>query len=70
MSKLYFNLKNEIFYFKASSFNKGKYLKKCLFCLEQKRKYESLVFDNYSTDKTLKVKVIPDVENKIFKKKN
>ena len=40
-----------------SSFNKGKYIEKCITsCLQQKEKdCEIIVFDNYSTDNTLKV---------------
>ena len=40
-----------------SSFNKGKYIEKCITsCLKQKEKdYEIIVFDNYSTDNTLKI---------------
>ena len=56
-----------------SSFNKGKYLGKCLnSCLNQKENdYEIIVFDNYSTDNTSKIlnkfKKFPRI--KIFKKK-
>ena len=40
-----------------SSFNKGKYIEKCITsCLQQKEKdFEIIVFDNYSTDGTLKI---------------
>ena len=54
-----------------SSFNKGKYIEKCITsCLQQKEKdCEIIVFDNYSTDNTLKI--LKKFGNKIrlFKKK-
>lgn len=54
-----------------SSFNKGKYLKKCIIsCLNQKEKdYEIILFDNYSTDNTSEILDNFKKKIKIFKKK-
>ncbi len=54
-----------------SSFNKGKYLKKCInSCLNQKEKdYEIILFDNYSTDNTSKILNVFKKQIKVFKKK-
>ena len=54
-----------------SSFNKGKYLKKCLdSCLGQTEKnYEIILYDNNSTDKTSKILKKYKSKIKIFKKK-
>ena len=54
-----------------SSFNKGKYIEKCITsCLQQKEKdFEIIVFDNYSTDSTLKILKKFGKKIRIFKKK-
>ena len=54
-----------------SSFNKGKYLKKCIIsCLNQKDKdCEIILFDNYSTDGTSKILKDFRDQIKIYKKK-
>ena len=54
-----------------SSFNKGKYIEKCITsCLQQKEKdYEIIVFDNYSTDNTLEVLKKFGKKIKLFKKR-
>ena len=54
-----------------SSFNKGKYIEKCITsCLNQKEKdFEVIVFDNYSTDNTSKILKKFNNKIKIFKKK-
>ena len=54
-----------------SSFNKGKYIEKCITsCLQQKEKdYEIIVFDNYSTDNTLKILKKFGKKIRLFKKK-
>ena len=54
-----------------SSFNKGKYIEKCITsCLNQKEKdFEVILFDNYSTDNTSKILKKFEDKIKIFKKK-
>ena len=54
-----------------SSFNKGKYLDKCITsCINQHEKdYEIILFDNYSTDNTFKVLKKFQKKLKYFKKK-
>ena len=54
-----------------SSYNKGKYINKCISsCLAQKSiDYEVILFDNYSTDNTYKILEKFNNEIKIFKKK-
>ena len=54
-----------------SSFNKGKYLKKCITsCLNQKEKnFEVILFDNYSTDNTSVILNNFKKKIRIFKKK-
>jgi glycosyltransferase involved in cell wall biosynthesis len=54
-----------------SSFNKGKYLNKCITsCINQDEKdYEIILFDNYSTDNTFKVLKKFQKKFKYFKKK-
>lgn len=54
-----------------SSYNKGKYIKKCLdSCLAQKEKnYEIILYDNNSTDKTSKILDQYKSKIKFFKKK-
>ena len=56
-----------------SSFNKGKYINKCInSCLNQREKdYEVILFDNYSTDNTSEVlkKYKTTRRIRIFKKK-
>ena len=54
-----------------SSFNKGKYIEKCITsCLQQREKdCEIIVFDNYSTDNTLKILKKFGKKIKLFKKK-
>jgi len=54
-----------------SSFNKGKYIEKCITsCLNQKEKdFEVILFDNYSTDNTSKILKKFTNKIKIFKKK-
>ena len=54
-----------------SSFNKGKYLKKCITsCLNQKEKnFEVILFDNYSTDNTSAILNNFKKKIRIFKKK-
>ena len=55
-----------------SSYNKGKYIEKCITsCLKQKEKdYEIIVFDNYSTDNTLKILKRFGKKIRIYKKKD
>ena len=54
-----------------SSFNKGKYIEKCITsCLQQKEKdCEIIVFDNYSTDNTLRILKKFGKKIRLFKKK-
>ena len=54
-----------------SSFNKGKYIEKCITsCLQQKEKdCEIIVFDNYSTDNTSKILKKFGKKIRLFKKK-
>ncbi len=54
-----------------SSYNKGKYIEKCITsCLNQELKnYEVILFDNFSTDKTSKILKKFDKNIKIYKKK-
>ena len=54
-----------------SSYNKGKYIEKCInSCLDQKlMNYEIILFDNYSTDNTFRILKKFKNEIKIFKKK-
>ncbi len=54
-----------------SSFNKAKYIEKCITsCLQQKEKdCEIIVYDNYSTDNTLKILKKFGKKIRVFKKK-
>ena len=54
-----------------SSYNKGKYIKKCISsCLDQKlTNFEIILFDNYSTDNTFKILEKFRNKIKIYKKK-
>jgi len=54
-----------------SSYNKGKYINKCILsCLAQKlTNYEVILYDNYSTDNTYKILKKFSNKIKIFKKK-
>ena len=54
-----------------SSFNKGKYIEKCInSCLDQKEKdFEVILYDNYSTDNTSKILKKFEKRIKIYKKK-
>lgn len=54
-----------------SSFNKGRYLKKCInSCINQKEKdFEIILYDNYSTDNTSKILEQYKSKIKIYKKK-
>ena len=54
-----------------SSFNKGKYIEKCITsCLNQKEKsFEVILFDNYSNDNTLKILSKFKDKIKIYKRK-
>ena len=54
-----------------SSYNKGKYIEKCISsCLNQELKnYEVILFDNFSTDKTSKILKKYEKKIKIYKKK-
>ena len=54
-----------------SSYNKGKYIKKCITsCLNQKEKnFEVILFDNYSTDNTQKILSKFKDKIKIYKRK-
>ncbi len=54
-----------------SSFNKGKYIEKCInSCLNQKEKdFEVILFDNYSTDNTTKILNKFKKKISIFRKK-
>ena len=54
-----------------SSFNKGKYIEKCITsCLNQKESdFEVILFDNYSTDNTSRILKRFTNKIKIFKKK-
>ena len=54
-----------------SSYNKGKYIEKCITsCLNQELKnYEVILFDNFSTDKTSKILKKFEKNIKIYKKK-
>jgi len=54
-----------------SSYNKGKYIEKCITsCLNQKEKdFEVILFDNYSNDNTSKILIKFKDKIKIYKKK-
>ena len=54
-----------------SSYNKGKYIEKCITsCLNQKEKsFEVILFDNYSTDNTQKILSKFKDKIKIYKRK-